>query len=103
MLKGGYQIIDLADKEHTLSVGVEHEGIYEKIEGTRKAILLSGINIGGTEYHDTFVELTVSDSNYTGTVYGKTITISDEDVVTITEIASDSEEVEPDADPEATE
>lgn len=84
MLKGGYQIIDLEDKELTSGVGMVYEGIYEKIEGNRKAILISGLNVEGTEYHDTFVELAVSGSNYEGTIYGKTITISDVDVVTVT-------------------
>lgn len=85
MLKGGYQIIDLQNKELQLTVGMTYEGIYDKIEGTRKAILISGFNLDGKEYHDTFVELDVSGSSYTGTIYGKTITISDTDVVTITE------------------
>ena len=68
--------------------GVLHEfqtidGVYDKIKSTRKAILISGLNVGGTEYHDTFVELTVSGTNYTGTIYGKTITISNADLVTV--------------------
>lgn len=84
MLKGGYQIIDLQNKELESGVGMVYEGTYDKIEGTRKAILISGLNVGGTEYHDTFVELTVNGSNYEGTIYGKSITISDADVVTVT-------------------
>lgn len=84
MLKGGYQIIDLKNKELESGVGMVFDGIYDKIEGTRKAILISGLNVGGTEYHDTFVELAVNGSNYEGTIYGKTITISDVDVVTVT-------------------
>lgn len=87
MATGGYQIIDLENKELTLATGMVFEGIYDKIEGTRKPILISGINIEGTEYHDTFVELTVSGSSYVGTIYGKNISITDVDVVTVSNIA----------------
>lgn len=103
MTKGGYQIIDLKNKELTSGVGMVYEGIYDKIEGTRKAILISGLNVGGTEYHDTFVELTVNESNFVGTIYGKTITISDNDVLTVTNPVVPDDEVVPDDDNEATE
>lgn len=83
MEKGGYQIIDLGNKNLTLGVGMVYKGIYDLIEGTRKPVYLSGLQIGGVEYHDTYVNLTVSGSTYTGTVYGKTITIDDNDVVTV--------------------
>lgn len=102
MLKGGYQIIDLKNKELTSGVGMVYEGIYDKVEGTRKAILISGLNVGGTEYHDTFVELTVNSTNFEGTIYGKTITISDEDVVTVTNpviVPDDDPNADPNADP----
>lgn len=36
MSKGGYQIIDLKNKNHNIGEAVHHEGIYDKIEGTRK-------------------------------------------------------------------
>ena len=83
MTNGGYQIIDLKNIKLTVGTGTKIDGVYDKIKSTRKAILISGLNVGGTEYHDTFVELTVSGTNYTGTIYGKTITISNEDLVTI--------------------
>lgn len=82
MKKGGYQIIDLQNKNFVLGTGQVVSGVYSLIEGTRKPLLLSGISIAGVEYHDTFVELTVSNTSYTGTVYGKTITIADTDTVT---------------------
>ena len=64
MLKGGYQIINLENKDHEIGVGMDHEGIYDKIEGTRKAILLSGIVIGGVEMHDVFAPVTRNGSNF---------------------------------------
>lgn len=83
MLTGGYQIIDLDNVNHTPGVGILHEGIYDKIEGTRKAILLSGLVVDDIEYRDIFVEVRVNESNFVMTVYGKTITITDTDVVTV--------------------
>ena len=85
MTIGGYQIIDLKNTKLTVGTGTKIDGVYDKIKSTRKAILISGLNVGGTEYHDTFVELTVSGTNYTGTIYGKTITISNADLVTVNE------------------
>lgn len=82
MKQGGYQIIDLQNLSLS-ATAVNIPGVYEKIEGTRKAILLSGINIGGVEYHDTFIEVTVDSGNYIATVYGKTLTITSDDNITI--------------------
>lgn len=85
MVKGGYQIIDLKGTPLTTGVGMQYEGLYDLIEGTRKAIMLSGIYIDGVEYHDCFVEPVVSGSNFNITAYGKTIVIADTDVVTVQE------------------
>ena len=84
MTKGGYQIIDLKNEALTSGVGVVYDGIYDKVKGTRKPILVSGLNVGGTEYHDSFVDFTVSGTTFTGTIYGKTITIANTDTVTVT-------------------
>lgn len=94
MKTGGYQIIDLKDVNHTTGVGMVHEGIYDKVEGTRKVIMLSGITIDDIEYKDTFVELQVNGSNFEGTIYGKKIVIVDTDVVTIGEVEVDEDEDE---------
>lgn len=88
MVKGGYQIIDLGDVDHRLDIGMVHEGIYDKIEGTRKAILISGLTVQGVEYHDVFVFPVVNESNYTAKVVtplgAMVMTITDTDVVTFT-------------------
>lgn len=87
MVKGGYQIIDFGSKNHTTNVGMVHEGIYDKIEGTRKAILVSGLVFSGTEYHDMFVNFFVNGAEYWGKIktLNSTITIrvNSNDVVTI--------------------
>lgn len=91
MLKGGYQIIDLNNFDHRSNIGAMHEGIYEKIEGTHKPILLSGIVLNGTEYHDTFIFPCVNGSNYVAVVGVNpttneqiVINIEDTDAVTFT-------------------
>lgn len=83
MIKGGYQILDLRDRNFVIGAGSTINGAYETIEGTRKAILVSGIVIAGVEYHDTFAEFTVVGSNYTAQLYDKTITVTSADLVTI--------------------
>ena len=91
MVKGGYQIINLNNHNHTSGVGAIHEGIYDKIEGTKKPILLSGITIDAVEYHDTFIFPCVNGTNFVAVV-GRNptlnkeyhINIQDNDVVTFT-------------------
>lgn len=91
MQKGGYQIIDLNDHPHTSGVGAVHEGVYEKIEGTRKPILLSGITVDAVEYHDAFILPTVNGTNFAALVgfipseaKMLIVNIQDNDVVTFT-------------------
>lgn len=79
---GGYQILDLKNTAFVKNTAQVLEGAYEKIEGTRKAILLTNVNVDGTEYHDTFIE--GSGTPFTATVYGYTLTIADDDNVTFT-------------------
>lgn len=84
MLRGGYHIVDFKDVNITTETGATITGIYEEIEGAyRKAILVSGVTIDGVEYRDTFVDPTSSDNNFTFSAYGKTITVTNENKVTI--------------------
>lgn len=53
MKTGGYQIIDLEGKDIG-SVSVTINGIYDKIESTRKPLLVSGLVVDGKEFHDFF-------------------------------------------------
>lgn len=64
MIKGGYKIIDLKGKDLTLDVGMVYEGIYDALEGTTKAILLSGLVVNGVEYRDVFVGPIVDSGAY---------------------------------------
>lgn len=88
MKNGGYKIIDLNNYPHSNGVGVVHVGIYEAIEGTRKPILLSGLNVDGIEFHDVFVIPTVDGSSYFFNItqtstYNVSAVVEDTDVVTI--------------------
>lgn len=88
MRVGGYQIVDLGNRNFLPNVGQVFDGIYETIEGTRKPILVSGIQINGVELHDTFVDFVLQDSAFvTRVTLGNmtaTVTIQDTDVVTVT-------------------
>lgn len=85
MTKGGYKIIDF--KEAPLKTGsgtIMIEGIHNTVEVSyRKPLLLSGLNIDGVEYNDVYVAPSISGSNYVFTAYGKTITITDADAVSV--------------------
>lgn len=90
MVKGGYQIINLDGVVHNVGSGVTHEGIYERINGTQKPIMISGININGLEYHDCYVEPNVNGSNYEFNIYGYKATVSNADAVIFTEAEGSS-------------
>ena len=80
---GGYRIVDFNDVNITTEP-VKIDGIYDKIKGTRKVLLLSGVVLNGTEKHDCFVQVNVTDSNYTVTIYNGTLTITQDDMVSFT-------------------
>lgn len=75
MRKGGYKIISL--KSSTL---------YEDIESNYyKPLLLTDIVIDGVDKHDLFVNVEVWDGNYIIDAYDRTISITPENQVTMTE------------------
>lgn len=81
-----YTIIDL--KKTSLSgTGATISGTYKQLGSTNKAKLIRNINFGGTAKNDTFAEFTPSGSGdsakYTATVYGKVLTVTVADAVSI--------------------
>lgn len=91
MLTGGYQIIDLGGINHESGSSVKHEGIYAKIEGTKKPLLFSGVVVDGTEYQDAFLPVHVSGTSYEalyqiGLTDFLAISISDSDEVYVTPV-----------------
>ena len=59
------------------------DGVYELIESSTKALLVSGLVIDKLDYHDAYVNFKVNASNFEGDLYGYTIEVQDNDVVTI--------------------
>lgn len=85
MIKGGYKIIDFKDVPfETGGSAKKIDGIYDSLIGSyRKPLLISGLNIDGIECNDVYATLTFSGANYVFTAYGKTITITDADAVSV--------------------
>ena len=83
-MTGGYKIIDLGYTNFTTSKSSTVPGIYEKIQTSRKAVLLEHFLIGGTWCRPCFPEITVSGNNFVFDVYGYTFTVSNADAVTVT-------------------
>lgn len=79
---GGYQIIDLKNINFVSGKGQTVAGLYDLLENNRRVVLLTNIVIDGTEYRDTFIEL--SKRPFTGTCYGYTLTITTNNLVTFT-------------------
>lgn len=83
MKQGGYHIVDFKDTALSAE-SVTIPGIYESIEGSlTKPILISGVILDGVEQRDCFVIPDSADGSYTISAYGKTITITSADGVTI--------------------
>lgn len=93
MKHGGYQIINLHNQNITSNTPITEEGVYNKIEGCKKPILVSGlkITISSTDiapttyaFKDFFAEMRIYDSKYVFKApTGTTIAISDNDEISI--------------------
>ena len=88
-MRGGYLIIDLNNKNFENGVGMVVDGIYERIESTRKPVRFSNFVFGENEFRDidlfTIGRLgsTYQADVFIGTTI-MTVVISDEDIVTVT-------------------
>ena len=88
-IKGGYKLIDLKDSKFTVGGdGVTIKGIYNSIENSyNKPLILTGINIGGVEKNDVFVDFNDDSGNYVANISAtEKIAITNADLVTITAI-----------------
>ena len=89
-IKGGYKLIDL--KENKLTVGGEEvtvKGIYNSIKNSyNKPLILTGINIGGVERNDSFIDFAFNSGNYVANISAtEKITITNADLVTVANIS----------------
>ena len=89
-IKGGYKLIDLKDSKLTVGGnGVTVKGIYNSIENSKnKPLILTGINIGGLERNDIFIDFAVNSGNYVANISpAEKITITNADLVKVTTIS----------------
>ena len=90
-IKGGYKLIDLKDNKLTAGEqGITIKGIYNSIKSSHnKPLILTGINIGGVERNDIFVNFADDSGNYVANISTKeSITITNADLVKITAISA---------------
>ena len=88
-IKGGYKLIDLKDSKFTVGGdGITIKGVYNSIENSyNKPLILTGINIGGVEKNDVFVDFNDDSGSYVANISAtEKITITNADLVTITAI-----------------
>ena len=88
-MRGGELIIDLKNKNHTMGVAVNHPGIYNLIESTRKPVRLCNLVIADSEKQDLcLTSLEAVGNTYKAIVIlaaqNYDITITDTDDITIT-------------------
>ena len=88
-IKGGYKLIDLKDSKLTVGEGVTVKGIYSSIKNSyNKTLILTGINIGGAERNDIFIDFSFNSGNYVANISAtEKITITNEDLVTVVTIS----------------
>ena len=89
-IKGGYKLIDLKDSKLTVGgEGVTVKGIYNSIENSyNKPLILTGINIGGIERNDVFMDFTVVSGSYVANISAtEKITITNADLVKVATIS----------------
>lgn len=63
MYKGGYQTIDISGMNFDLNKPEYFKGVYEKVSGTTKPIMLSDFTVAGIHERAAFVQAVKSPSN----------------------------------------
>lgn len=88
-IKGGYKLINLKDSKLTIGGnGVTVKGIYNSIKNSyNKPLILTGINIGGAERNDVFIDFSENSGSYVANISAtEKITITSADLVKIATI-----------------
>ena len=88
-IKGGYKLIDLKDSKLTVGgEGVTVKGIYNSIENSyNKPLILTGINIGGIDRNDIFIDFSYNSGSYVANISAtEKITITNADLVKVATI-----------------
>lgn len=85
MFTGGYQIIDLKNTEFATGANVKVEGMYQKIKGTHKVVLVSGLKLSGVgSVKDFWASFAESGENLLSTSNGYVLTVTPQDILTVT-------------------
>ena len=63
MYKGGYQIIDISGMKFDLNKAEHFKGVYEKVSGTTKPIMISEFKVGDKHERASFVQAYKSTAN----------------------------------------
>ena len=86
-MKGGYKLISLKGTAFTLGTAAVVKGIFNAIANSYyKHLILCDIVVGSTHLNDCELIVQKSSGDFVGEVYGYSITIEDDDKVTIAEI-----------------
>lgn len=82
---GGYQILDLKGFDFAIGTKQVFENVWDTLESTCVPIMVCNLVVAGTELRNTWiVDLKFDSTNYVGTIYDYTITIGDDNGITIT-------------------
>lgn len=90
MVAGGYQIVDFKEKALTVGTEATIDGVYESIEKCAgKPTVVRGLKYGGTVKSGFYALFVLSSTSYVATVtdLGVTITVADDDGVTVANIS----------------
>lgn len=87
MARGGYKVLDFQGAQITAGGDpIKVEGIYERVESSKKATLLENLTVDETELPSVYCPLKSSSGAFVGDIMGLyNISISDTDMVTITD------------------
>lgn len=94
-IKGGYKIINFNNVPVTTGTPITLKGVYNNIENTNKAFLISGLILDNIEFDDMFIEFVIQSNNFVGvfidtinsnSIKYNVITITNSDEITISNI-----------------
>ena len=81
---GGYQILDLKGYNFTVGTKATISGVWGAVDGSTYAVMVCNLVVAGKEFRNTWiVDLKFDNTNYVGTIYDYTITIANDDGITI--------------------
>ena len=81
---GGYQILDLKGYDFVVGTKATIDGVWSALDGSTYAVMVCNLVVADKELRNTWiVDLKKDSTNYVGTIYDYTITIGNDNGVTI--------------------